>query len=131
MVTFFVLPVLAAERLGPIAAIRRSSALLRDKWGESLAGQARFGLVTLLFILQAALVFAIGLALYLSQGTTALAGLGPVLMALGVAYAIAIMVVMQALSSIFQAGVYLYATTGQLPPAFDRELIEGAFQPKR
>jgi hypothetical protein len=130
VVTYFVLPVLAAERLGPIAAIRRSSALLREKWGESLAGQARFGLVTLLFILQAALVFAIGLALSLS-GKTALAFLGPVLMALGVAYAIAIMVVMQALSSIFQAGVYLYATTGQLPPAFDRELVEGAFQPKR
>jgi hypothetical protein len=50
VVTYFVLPVLAAERLGPIAAVRRSSAILRSKWGESLAGEARFGLIGLLFV---------------------------------------------------------------------------------
>jgi hypothetical protein len=85
VMTYFVLPVLAAERLGPIAAIRRSSAILRSKWGESLAGEARFGLVGLLFFLQAAALFFGGLAIELSYGATGMAGLGPALMALGVA----------------------------------------------
>jgi hypothetical protein len=37
---------------------------------------------------------------------------------------------MSALSTIFQSGVYLYATTGQVPQSLDRDLLESAFQPK-
>jgi Family of unknown function (DUF6159) len=131
VVTYFVVPVLVTERVGPITAVRRSSSILRSKWGESLAGEARFGLVGLVFYLQAALLFFIGLAIFLSYGALALAGLGPLLMALGIVYAVAISVVLQALSTIFQAGVYLYATTGAVPPSLDRDLVEGAFRPKK
>jgi hypothetical protein len=130
VVTYFVLPVLVTERVGPIAAIRRSSAILKSKWGESLAGEARFGLVGLVFYLQAAVLFFIGLAIVLSYGPTAIAGLGPLLMVLGVVYALAISVVLQALSTIFQVGVYIYATTGNVPPSLDRDLVENAFRPK-
>ena len=130
VVTYFVLPVLAAEKLGPIAAIRRSSAILRSKWGESLAGEARFGLIGVLFFLQAVALFFIGLALELSYGAGAMAGLGVLLMVLGVCYGLAVIIVLQALSTIFQAGVYLYATTGKVPPTLDRDLVEGAFRPK-
>jgi len=131
VMTYFVVPVLVTERVRPIAAVRRSSAILRQKWGESLAGQARFGLVGLVFYLQAAALFFIGLAILLSYGAGAMAGLGPLLMALGVLYAVAIGVVLQALSTIFQAGVYLYATTGAVPPSLDRDLVENAFRPKK
>ena len=130
VVTYFVLPVLVVEGLGPIAALRRSSAILRSKWGESLAGEARFGLFGALFMLQALALFFIGLAIALNYGATAMAGLGPLLMALGVVYGVATAVVLQALSTIFQAGVYLYATTGQVPRTFDPALVEGAFRPK-
>ena len=58
--------------MGPIGAIRRSSAILRSKWGESLAGEARFGLIGLLFFLQALALFFIGLALLLSSSAAAL-----------------------------------------------------------
>jgi hypothetical protein len=131
VVSYFVLPVLVVEGLGPIAALRRSSGILRSKWGESLAGEARFGLLGILFFLQALLLFFIGLALALSYGPTALAGLGPILMTLGVLYGITIVVVLQALGIIFQSGVYLYATTGQVPPSLDPELVEGTFRPKQ
>jgi hypothetical protein len=130
-VTYFVLPVLAAEGVGPIAALRRSSSILKAKWGESLAGEARFGLLGILFFLQAALVFAIGLAIVLNYGATGMAGLGPLLMTIGVIYGLATIVVLQALNVIFQAGVYLYATTGRVPSSLDPELVEGAFRPKK
>jgi Family of unknown function (DUF6159) len=129
-ITYFVVPVLVTERVGPIAAIRRSAAILRAKWGESLAGEARFGLIGLVFYLQALALIGVGLAILLSYGATAMAGLGPLLMALGVIYAVTISVVLQALSVIFQAGVYLYATTGAVPPTLDRDLVAGAFRPK-
>jgi hypothetical protein len=130
VITYFVLPVLAAEGLGPIAAVRRSSAIVRSKWGESLAGEARFGLIGLLFFLIAAGFFFVGLALARGHGPAGMAGLGALLMAVGVILAIATIVVLQALSAIFLSGVYMYASTGKVPPALDRDLIESTFYRK-
>ena len=112
------------------SALRRSSAILKQKWGESLAGEARFGLISILFMLQAMLMFFLGLALVLSKGASAYLGLGPILIAFGVVYAVATMIVIQALTTIFQAGVYLYATSGQVPATLDADMVEGAFRPK-
>ena len=130
VITYFVVPVLVTEKIGPIAAVKRSAAVLRSKWGESLAGEARIGLLGTLFFLLSALIFAGGAALVFSKGAMAMAGIGVILMVLGVLAAIVSMVVVQTLSTIFQSGVYIYATTGQVPPSLDRDLVEGAFQPK-
>ncbi len=59
-----------------------------------------------------------------------MAGLGVLLMALGVLYGLAIAVVLQALSAIFLTGVYVYATTGHAPSTLDPALVAGAFRPK-
>ena len=64
------MPVLAAEGVGPISAIRRAPTLLRSKWGESLAGEARFGLLGTVLCLQALLIFLVGLVLSGMRGTT-------------------------------------------------------------
>jgi len=118
------------ERVGPITAVKRSTAILRSKWGESLAGEARFGLLGVLFFLISAGVFAGGLAIALNYGATGMAGLGPILMGLGVLLGVATIVVLQTLSTIFQSGVYLYATTDRVPVTLDRDLVAGAFKPK-
>jgi hypothetical protein len=130
VITYFVVPVLVTEKVGPVTAVKRSASILRSKWGESLAGEARIGLVGMLFFLLSALVFAVGAALVLSKSAAALAGLGVILMAVAVLAAVTSMVVVSTLSTIFQSGVYLYATTGQVPASLDRDLLEGAFQPK-
>jgi hypothetical protein len=51
-------------------------------------------------------------------------------MAIGAVAGIASIVVMQTLTTIFQSGVYLYATTGQVPATLDRDLLDSAFRPK-
>jgi hypothetical protein len=130
VITYFVVPVLVTEKVGPITAVKRSASILRAKWGESLAGEARIGLLGMLFFLLSALIFAGGAALVFSKGAMAMAGIGVILMVIGVLAAITSMVVVSTLSTIFQSGVYLYATTGQVPASLDRELVEGAFQPK-
>ncbi len=130
VITYFVVPVLVTEKVGPITAVKRSASILRAKWGESLAGEARIGLLGILFFLLSALIFAGGAALVFSKGAMAMAGIGVILMVIGVLAAITSMVVVSTLSTIFQSGVYLYATTGQVPASLDRELVEGAFQPK-
>jgi ABC-type multidrug transport system fused ATPase/permease subunit len=37
VITYFVVPVLVTEKVGPITAVKRSASILRSKWGESLA----------------------------------------------------------------------------------------------
>ena len=43
--TFFVVPVLVVDGLGPIAALKRSAAILKRTWGESLGGEGGLGLI--------------------------------------------------------------------------------------
>ena len=57
--TYFVVPVLAFENLPPIDAIKRSGAIIKEKWGESLAANVGFGLF---FILGYAIIILTGLA---------------------------------------------------------------------
>src|SRR5262245_2793484 len=130
VITYFVVPVLATEKVGPITAVKRSAAILRAKWGESVAGEVRINLLGMLFFLVSALAFAGGAAIVFAKGAMALGGIGVILMAIGVLAAIASMVLVSTLSTIFQSGVYLYATTGQVPASLDRDMLESAFQPK-
>jgi hypothetical protein len=48
-----------------------------------------------------------------------------------VIYGITIVIVLQALSTLFQTGVYLYASTSQVPATLDGQLLERAFRPKK
>ncbi len=55
--TYLVVPVLVVEDVGPIEAIKRSAALLRQSWGEQIAGHVGisvvFGFLTLGIMLAA------------------------------------------------------------------------------
>lgn len=53
--TFFVVPVLAYENVGPLDAFKRSAAIMKDKWGESVGANFSLGLVQLLALLVTAL----------------------------------------------------------------------------
>src|SRR4051812_35562733 len=46
--TFFVVPLLALEGLGPSAALKRSAGLVRERWGEGLVGSSAIGLAVFL-----------------------------------------------------------------------------------
>ncbi|PHN06569.1 DUF6159 family protein [Flavilitoribacter nigricans] len=46
--TFFVVPILAYEDLGPIDALKRSGAMMKEKWGESIGANFSFGVFYLL-----------------------------------------------------------------------------------
>lgn len=46
--TFFVVPVIAYENVGPLDAFRRSAGMMKDKWGESIGATFSFGIIQLL-----------------------------------------------------------------------------------
>jgi len=49
--TFFVIPVIAYENVSPFEAVKRSSEIMKNKWGESIGANFSFGLFGLLGIL--------------------------------------------------------------------------------
>lgn len=125
--TFLVVPILVTRDVGPIAAVRESTALLRRSWGENLVGNAAVGLVfALIGVAIGLLGFGVAFALF-SGGAVLLAFLVGGLTALGL---VALGIIQAALTGIFSAALYRYATTGEAPAAFGDEALRGAFRRK-
>jgi hypothetical protein len=128
VITYFVVPVLVVEKLGPFAAIRRSLALLRKAWGEALVGGIGLGLFKLLLALPGILLFFGGIALLVADAPLAL-GLG--LIGVGLVYLLGFLAVAAALDTIFLSALYQYAAFEQVPGGFDAACLEGAFKHKK
>ena len=116
LATFFVIPVLVSEGVGPIEAIKRSAGLLRQTWGNQLTANFGFMIVGLLGVLvaiiPAALLFFVHPLLGIAVGVPLVA------VAIGT---------VQALEGIFKAALYDYAR-GDVPHGFDRETLAGAYR---
>jgi hypothetical protein len=127
VVTYLVVPTLAAEGLGPVGAVKRSAQLLRKTWGEALVGQMSLGIVGFLLILPAVVLCLGGVfaSAYLESVWPAVIGIGA-----GVLYGVLASIVTSAVQQVFLAAVYLYAAEGQTPDGFSQELLEGAFRRK-
>jgi hypothetical protein len=124
VMTFLVVPVLAAEGVGPIAAVEKSALLLRRSWGENLMGSAGISLVMSALM---AIIMVVGVAggiVSLNRGDTVA---GVALLAASVPLVLGVLLVGAALSAIYQAAVYYYAVAGEPPSGFDRDLLRTAF----
>ncbi len=123
LATFFVVPVLAFENLGPVEAFKRSAQLFRDNWGEEVAGTFSFGLIFFLLALP-------GLALPFAGGAL-VGGIGVTIGAcVMIIYFIFLSVVSASTHGIFLAALYRYATRGEVSPGFDQQTLSSAWQPK-
>jgi len=120
---YFVVPVLAFEDLSPIEAVKRSSNLFRDTWGEKVIGGFSFSLVSFVLMLP-------GFGLFLAA--IFLGGIKGLLFGFAflVLYMLMLSVVMSAVQGIFNAALYRYACFKQVPPAFDAQLVTAAWTPK-
>ncbi len=119
VVTFLVLPVLVFEGLGPIAAVKRSGELFKRTWGENLMTNAGIGLVGMVAMLAGAIPLALLLAV---GGPLAVLGIG--LFALWV---VAVLLVTNTLTGIFQVALYRFAT-GTPVPGFETSELQGSFR---
>jgi hypothetical protein len=123
--TYFVIPVLAFEQVGPADAVRRSVATVRRSWGESLIGNVGLGIATFLLALP---LVGVGLAGAALVGASPAAGVGLLVVAAGLG--VVLLVVSSAMGQIYKTAVYLYAETGEIA-GYSSELLEGAFRDKR
>lgn len=111
LATYFVVPVLVYEKLGPWAAVKRSAHLFKATWGETLVGGFSMGAIFVLLglagILAPILGFVLGGVVGLLAGIVVL-----------VVYWVALGLVASAASSILIAALYRYATTGKVAEEF-------------
>jgi len=124
--SFFALPVLALEGLGPFDTLKRSVSVVRQKWGESLVGTVGIGAVTFLFVLAAAAVVAIGIF----AGVSGLWVVGIPLIIIGAVALVAVMAVASVLRAVFTVAVFRFATEGVAVEGFDAADLERAFRSK-
>ncbi|WAI02090.1 DUF6159 family protein [Methanogenium organophilum] len=122
LATFFVIPVIVVDDVGGLAAIQRSWKLFRSTWGETVVGSFSLGLI----FIPAVLLLLVGLVAAMAGSFEVGVGIIGVALLLWVVSA----VLYGALQGIFVAIMYRYATTGVVPDAIDRSLVEDAFVPK-
>lgn len=127
LATYLVVPVLAARDVGPLDAISESAELFKQTWGENVIGQAglglAFGLIYFFVLICAAVLvlFAVGMKSVPVIAMTAIIALGALIL---------VSLVHAALSGIYSAALYRYATDSGASAGFDGHTLEQAFGPK-
>ncbi|MFZ1399721.1 MAG: DUF6159 family protein [Candidatus Promineifilaceae bacterium] len=125
--TFLVVPVLVVENVGPVEAVKRSGSLLKQTWGEQIAGNLSVGFIFGLITFGVILLGIPLIILAVISGSVALivtAVLLVILLIMGIS------LVSSTLSGIYTAAVYRYATTGDTGGYFDADMVKGAFKLK-
>ncbi len=132
LITFFVLPVIVLEDVGAPAAMKRSVAVIRDKWGEAVTGSFRIGFrILLTFLLPGIVLLAAGLGLGLLLGGIIGVSLGVILGLAGVAFIVVGLVRQSAARQVFGVALYRYASSGMVVGRFTEADLASAIGPKR
>lgn len=127
ILTFFVVPLLALEGVGPKDALQRSGHLIKERWGEGFVGSGSItGLLFLIVMLPSILVGALGVSMVGSSPAA-----GGVLIAVGVAGFVVGLLIASTLNAIFRVALYRYATQDAIVGGFDRAQFENAFHARR
>lgn len=130
--SFFVVPLIALEDQAPWSALKRSSRVIKQHWGESATGVVTVGVIFGFLFLPAFILFIVSLTFFIGFATTD-TGDGGLLAAIAFLVVLAcaaacamILIVSSALTGVFRVAVYLHSQTGEIPPAFDAASIQGA-----
>ncbi len=125
--TFLVVPVLVTRDVGPVEAVQESAVLLKRTWGENVVGQAgiglAFGLIQIAIVVTGiAIIVAAALTQSLPLVVIAIVGLVSVVLATALVHS--------ALSGIYSAALYRFASGNEGTSGFDSETLRLAFRPK-
>ena len=115
--TYFVIPVIVAEGLGPVAAIKSSMHTLKKEWGTALMGNFSMGTLAFLLFLP---VIGIGILVGMTVNVTA---------AIAVSVPLGLLAVLASATAdaVFKAYLYSFATGKTLPHNVDTNAMRGAF----
>ena len=125
LVTFLVVPVLAFERIGPFAAMKRSAELFRRRWGPQVTGNVVIGGVSGLIVLVGFVIGLVGVVVLAGGGPGAAVG-GGLLVLVGVIIAIGGAVFGGATRGVFGVALYRYVDQDQALGPFTTADLDAA-----
>jgi hypothetical protein len=118
MMTFFVVPIIVAENITPISAIKKSSRMFKQTWGDQVTANFGFGIIQIVAIVISG---AIGWFFGLLNPTL---GIG-----VGVLFAALSISITYTLEGIYKAALYEFAL-GEKPLEFKQEDLKTAYSAK-
>ncbi len=123
ILTFFTLPMLVIEGVGPVAAIKGSFATLKKTWGETIIGNVGISYAIGILCL-------VPIPLIILVAFTGIWQLILLTIAIALIYWLALGAVGASMTGIYTVAVFSYAQTGEVPIGFDSDQIRNAFLPK-
>ena len=127
ILTYFVIPVIAVEGIGPIAAIGRSKDILRKSWGEALVTNFGIGLV---FAIAGIIVFVPLFFLFVVAIMSGSLVFIFAVLAIAVLVIVLFSAVYTAIRGIVMAALYKFAMTGKVGFGFEEDSLKGMFGQK-
>jgi hypothetical protein len=124
VITYFVIPVIAVENVGPFTAISRSMSILRKVWGEALFANFGIGMIMGFVMLFVILLFVVLFMVALSLKSMIIV---IAVIAVGVLTLIILGAITTALKGILMAALYRYAQTGEVGYGFSEYQLDNMF----
>ena len=126
VMTIFVVPVLVYEGLGPVEAVKKSVAVIKKTWGESLVrafglGLIQFAVFILILLVSALIVYVLSSAFDVAGMLIGISIGAGLLLLTGLVFVVA--------NTIFNTALYVYANQGQVASGFNEEIVRNAFKP--
>ena len=126
--TFFVVPAIVLEGVGPVEAFKRSLGTLKRTWGTALVGNFSLGFLGFLLMIP---VYLLGVGLIILGVSSGLMPVTVLCIAAGVALLILGAATTSAAGTVFTALLYSYATGRTVPANIDVSEFDRAFVPKQ
>lgn len=128
VVSFFAIPVMVFEKKGPVDAFKRSGEVIKKTWGEALGAYLGFSVLTTIVCWTILFSLVGSIATSVSFSTPV-----PLEIWGGVSLILVLLtaIVSSCLNQIFQAALYIYATTGEIPSDMGEEMLTRAFVEKK
>lgn len=120
--TYFAVPILVVDGVGPTEALKRSVEAIRKTWGESLVSHAGFGALSALATIVVMPVF-----FFVGKLAPTAPEMAIGLAAMAIIWVLLANLVISTLSTIMRAALYIYAVEGEVPDQFDSQLMRNAF----
>jgi Family of unknown function (DUF6159) len=122
LASLFAIPILALEDCSAPEALKRSSQVVKKRWGESIGGNIIIGAWMALAMLAIVVVFAIG-----AVATNDVPAVRDAIIAVGVVALVSVIALQLLVRQTFAVALYRFATTGDSPGPFAEGDLQSPF----
>ncbi len=128
ILSYFAIPVMIFEKVGPTQAFTRSKEIIKKSWGEALGAYLGFSIITT--IAAWSIIFGVIGSIVVSVQMDSFT---PMSVGFSLALVVALLagILSSCLSQIFQAALYIYATTGEISTEIGQDILDQAFLPRQ